>query len=93
MTKAEAIEVLKECIGNEFGHRGMIDLDEVVPATNLAIAALNATSKPLHSEAWWRTYNAALTGLYAQRGRNSTVVHEEATEAADLAHGPLDGAK
>lgn len=44
--------------------------------------------------AWWRTYNAALTGLYANRdykelNPGSVEIDSHACNAANLAHGKL----
>lgn len=45
---------------------------------------------------WWQTYRAALTGNHAFRhdeggGMSAKEAHDESVDAANLAHGPIDG--
>jgi hypothetical protein len=104
MTPEKAIEVLKHAAEIEFGGLGVIDLDDLTAAASHAIAALRdnpalrvdlaSLSQPrraAHVERWWRTYNAALTGLAATDEYTTDGAHQRAAAAANLAHGPLDG--
>lgn len=41
--------------------------------------------------AWWRTYNAAVTGCSTVPEMTVDSVHKWASELANVAHGPIDG--
>ena len=85
MTNEQAIEVLRSMVAGKTFYYTAVDREEALDA---AIAALAP-----NADRWWRTYDAALTGMHAYSADGSAYTvpgaHNRAVDAANLAHGPL----
>lgn len=101
MTHGRAIEIL-----TNIHKRGARALDDTLMMDVRAALQLAGQALEEHREAslqlrrlrrveWWATYRAALTGIYAYSAPGESFSTEggdkQARDAADLAHGPLDG--